>query len=251
MGDNMNLLVIIIGLCIGSFLNVVIYRVPIDESISYPPSHCTNCGYKLKAIDLVPILSYFFLRGRCRGCKEKISIQYPFIEFLNGLMYLLLFIKFNISLEFLFYSIFTSCLIVISVIDIKSKDVYSSISIFTLIIAVIYLLSGKYFEDISLINNVIGGIIGYGLIFLIVYFGGMGEGDADIAGLSGLFIGIKGICGSLFISVIIAGIVASYKYFIKKERKAEMAFTPYIALGTITWILIGQELFEAYFNIFL
>lgn len=247
----MNLLVIIIGLCIGSFLNVVIYRVPIDESISYPSSHCTNCGYKLKVIDLVPILSYFFLRGRCRGCKEKISIQYPFIEFLNGLMYLLLFIKFNISLEFLFYSIFTSCLIVISVIDIKSKDVYSSISIFTLIIAVIYLLYGKYFEDISLINNVIGGIIGYGLIFLIVYFGGMGEGDADIAGLCGLFIGIKGICGALFISVIIAGIVASYKYFIKKERKAEMAFTPYIALGTITWILIGQELFKAYFNIFL
>lgn len=247
----MNLLVIIIGLCIGSFLNVVIYRVPIDESISYPSSHCTNCGYKLKVIDLVPMLSYFFLRGRCRGCKEKISIQYPFIEFLNGLMYLLLFIKFNISLEFLFYSIFTSCLIVISVIDIKSKDVYSSISIFTLIIAVIYLLSGKYFEDISLINNVIGGIIGYGVIFLIVYFGGMGEGDADIAGLCGLFIGIKGICGALFISVIIAGIVASYKYFIKKERKAEMAFTPYIALGTITWILIGQELFKAYFNIFL
>lgn len=246
----MHLLVVIIGVCIGSFLNVVIYRVPRDESISYPQSHCTNCGYNLITIDLVPIFSYLFLRGRCRNCREKISIQILLIEFLNGLMYLLLFIKFNISLEFLFYAILTSCLIVISVIDLESKDVFSSISIFTLIIAAIYLLSGKYFGDISLIHNIIGGIIGYGLIFLIVYFGGMGEGDADIAGLCGLFIGIKGICEALFISVIIGGIVASCKYFIKKERNAEMAFTPYIALGTIIWILIEQELFEFYFNIF-
>lgn len=247
----MFLLVVIIGLCIGSFLNVVIYRVPREESIAYPPSHCTNCGYKLRTLDLIPILSYLFLKGRCRNCREKISIQYPLIELLNGVMYLLLYLKFNISIEFLFYAILASSLIVISVIDLETKDVYSSISIFVLVIAILYLLSGKYFGDISLINNLLGGIVGYGLIFVIAYFGGMGDGDPDIAGLCGLFVGMKGILVSLFIAIVVGGIVASYKLFIKKQRKAEMAFTPYIAIGTIMWILIGKELLAFYLEIFL
>ena len=89
----MYLLVLIIGLCIGSFLNVCIYRIPREESIAYPSSHCTSCGYELKFYDLIPVLSYIFLRGRCRKCKEKVSIIYPLIEILNGLIYLVLFIK--------------------------------------------------------------------------------------------------------------------------------------------------------------
>lgn len=247
----MFLLVTIIGLCIGSFLNVAIYRIPKEESIVYLPSHCTNCGYKLRTIDLMPIVSYLSLGGRCRCCRQKISIQYPLIELLNGIIYLLLFLKFNISIEFLFYAILSSCLIVISIIDIKTKDVYSSISIVTLIVAMVYLLSGKYFGDISLINNLLGGVIGYGLIFILASLGAMGDGDTDIAGLCGLFVGIKGILVALFISVIIGGIVASYKLLIKKQRKAEMAFTPCIAAGTIICILIGKELLSAQLRIFL
>ncbi|MBS5950018.1 MAG: prepilin peptidase [Clostridium sp.] len=247
----MFLLVTIIGLCIGSFLNVVIYRIPKEEAIVYPPSHCTNCGYNLRIIDLIPIVSYLSLGGRCRLCRQKISIQYTLIELLNAIMYLLLFFKFNISIEFLFYAILSSCLIVISIIDIKTKDVYSSISIVTLIVAVGYLFSGKYFRDISIINNLLGGVIGYALIFILAYFGAMGDGDTDLAGLCGLFVGIKGILVALFISVIIGGIVASYKLFIKKQRKAEMAFTPCIAAGTIICILIGQELLSAKLSVFL
>ena len=248
----MNLLVLVIGLCIGSFLNVCIYRIPREESIAYPSSHCTSCGYELKFYDLIPVFSYIFLKGRCRKCKEKVSHIYPTIEIINGLIYLILFIKFGLTFEFVFYSILSSLLIVISIIDIKTKEVYSSTTIFGLLIAIIYIISGVYFAKISIVNNVLGGVIGYGIIYLIILLTrGMGEGDADIAGICGLFIGIKGILVSLFLAIVIAGIAASIILLLKKkDKKSEIAFGPYIALGTFIWILIGEKLLTIYLNFF-
>ena len=91
----MEILILIIGLCIGSFLNVCIYRIPREESIAFPPSHCTSCGYELKAVDLIPVISYLFLKRKCRKCGEKISINYPLVELLNGVLYLLIFLRFG------------------------------------------------------------------------------------------------------------------------------------------------------------
>lgn len=248
----MYLLVLIIGLCIGSFLNVCIYRIPREESIAYPSSHCTSCGYELKFYDLIPVLSYIFLSGRCRKCKEKVSIIYPLIEILNGLIYLILFIKFGLTFYFIFYSILSSLLIVISIIDIKTKEVYSSTTILGLVIAILYILSGAYFGKISIINSLLGGLIGYGIIYLIILLThGMGEGDADIAGICGLFLGIKGSLLSLFLAIIIGGIVASIILIFKiKDGKSEMAFGPCIALGCIISCLYGELLISLYLNIF-
>ncbi len=89
----MILFVLLIGLVIGSFLNVCIYRIAREESISYPPSHCTSCGYELKWKDLVPVISYLFIRGKCRMCKEKISIRYPIVELVNGIIYCIVIFK--------------------------------------------------------------------------------------------------------------------------------------------------------------
>ena len=125
----MYFLVLIIGLCIGSFFNVCIYRIPKEESIVFPASHCTSCGHELKFYELIPIVSYIFLRGKCIKCKSKISIKYPLIEILNGLLYLLLFIKYGLSFNFIFYCLLVSLLIVISIIDLESKYVYSSTTI--------------------------------------------------------------------------------------------------------------------------
>lgn len=248
----MYLLVLIIGLCIGSFLNVCIYRIPREESIAYPSSHCTSCGYELKFYDLIPVLSYIFLRGRCRKCKEKVSIIYPLIEILNGLIYLILFIKFGLTFYFIFYSILSSLLIVISIIDIKTKEVYSSTTILGLVIAILYILSGAYFGKISIINSLLGGLIGYGIIYLIILLThGMGEGDADIAGICGLFLGIKGSLVSLFLAIIIGGIVASIILIFKsKDGKSEMAFGPCIALGCIISCLYSELLINLYLNMF-
>ena len=206
----MEILILIIGLCIGSFLNVCIYRIPREESIAFPPSHCTSCGYELKAVDLIPIISYLFLKGKCRKCGEKISIKYPLVELLNGVLYLLIFLKFGLSLSFVFYSLLTSLLIVISYIDLDSKYIYSSTTILGVVLAAIYIVVGLYTKDISISNNVLGGAIGYGIIYLIVVITkGMGQGDAEVAGVCGLFIGIKGILVCLFISVVLGGLVAA------------------------------------------
>ncbi|WP_278599799.1 prepilin peptidase [Clostridium tertium] len=249
----MEILILIIGLCIGSFLNVCIYRIPREESIAFPPSHCTSCGYELKAVDLIPIISYLFLKGKCRKCGEKISIKYPLVELLNGVLYLLIFLRFGLSLSFVFYSLLTSLLIVISYIDLDSKYIYSSTTILGVVLAAIYIVVGLYTKDISLSNNVLGGAIGYGIIYLIVVITkGMGQGDAEVAGVCGLFIGIKGILVCLFIAVVLGGLVAAIILIFKlKEKKSEIAFSPYISIGSIVYILLGKEILSLYLNFFI
>ncbi|WP_250455109.1 prepilin peptidase [Clostridium tertium] len=249
----MEILILIIGLCIGSFLNVCIYRIPREESIAFPPSHCTSCGYELKAVDLIPVISYLFLKRKCRKCGEKISINYPLVELLNGVLYLLIFLRFGLSLSFVFYSLLTSLLIVISYIDLDSKYIYSSTTILGVVLAAIYIVVGLYTKDISISNNVLGGAIGYGIIYLIVVITkGMGQGDAEVAGVCGLFIGIKGILVCLFIAIVLGGLVAAIILIFKlKEKKSEIAFSPYISIGSIVYILLGKEILSLYLNFFI
>ena len=249
----MEILILIIGFCIGSFLNVCIYRIPREESIAFPPSHCTSCGYELKAVDLIPVISYLFLKRKCRKCGEKISINYPLVELLNGVLYLLIFLRFGLSLSFVFYSLLTSLLIVISYIDLDSKYIYSSTTILGVVLAAIYIVVGLYTKDISISNNVLGGAIGYGIIYLIVVITkGMGQGDAEVAGVCGLFIGIKGILVCLFIAVVLGGLVAAIILIFKlKEKKSEIAFSPYISIGSIVYILLGKEILSLYLNFFI
>ncbi len=249
----MEIFVLIIGLCIGSFLNVCIYRIPREESIVFPQSHCTVCGHELKVLDLIPVLSYLFLKGRCRKCGEKISVKYPLVEILNGVLYLLIYLRFGLSLNFIAYSILTSLLIVISFIDLDCKYIYSSTTILGAVLGSVYILIGLYTKDANLINNILGGAIGYLIIYLIVVITkGMGQGDAEIAGICGLFIGIKGILVALFIAIVLGGLVAAIILLFKlKDRKTEIAFGPYIAIGTIIYILIGKKLLSLYLSFFI
>ena len=99
-------LIILLGLIIGSFLNVCIYRISREESIAFPQSHCTSCGYNLKPKDLIPVFSYIFLGGRCRSCKEKITIRYPLVEILNACLYLLIYLKYGFTLDFFKFCVF-------------------------------------------------------------------------------------------------------------------------------------------------
>lgn len=105
----MTTLIFIYGLLIGSFLNVCIYRTPRGESIAFPASHCPKCGTKLKWYDNIPLFSYIFLKGKCRYCKEKISLQYPIVEALNALIYIILFYYFSLSIDFIFFALISSC----------------------------------------------------------------------------------------------------------------------------------------------
>ena len=245
-------LVVIFGLVIGSFLNVCICRIANEESIAFPPSHCTNCGYELKAKDLIPVLSYIFLGGKCRSCKEKISIQYPIVEILNALLYIAIYLKFGFTLNLFKFCLFASLLIVIGFIDFKTKYVYNSTVVFGVVSGILFAVL-EWMETKSIPwNYIAGAFIGFGIIYLIVILTrGMGEGDIDIALICGLFLGIKGILVTLFLAIILGGIVATIILIFKlKERKAEIAFGPYLAIGGIIACLYGSRLIDIYLGLF-
>ena len=244
--------IILFGLCIGSFLNVCIYRIAREESISFPPSHCTSCGYELKPKDLVPILSYIFLDGKCRNCKEKISIKYPLVEILNALLYVIIYLNYGMSFEFFKFSLFASLMIVIGFIDFETKYVFNSTVIFGIVSGIIFLIAEWIITRNIPWVNLVGAAIGFGVIWSIVALtGGMGEGDIDIALICGLFLGIKGIIVTLFLSFISGGLVGAVILLLKlKDRKAEMAFGPYLAMGGIVASIYASELVAYYLSLF-
>jgi len=249
----MEIIVLVFGLIIGSFLNVCIFRIPKGESISYPPSHCTSCGYNLKPKDLVPVFSYLFLKGRCRSCKEKISFRYPIIELINALSYVLIYMKFGFAIKSIFFCLLASLLIVISMIDFDTKEVYTATTLFGLILGIVYLVVSYFYSNINYTDNILGGVVGFLIIFLIVKLtGGMGEGDYEIAGICGLFLGVKGILVGLFIGIILGAIYGSVLLIRKsKTGKDEMAFGPFIALGSFISLIYGTKILEFYINFFI
>ena len=140
-----NLILFLFGIVIGSFLNVLINRIPRRESFIKVPSHCEDCGYRLQWYDLVPLFSYILLGGKCRKCKAKISIQHPLIEGLNGLLYIFVFCKYGLSLETLLYCLLTSALIALSMIDLRTYEIPFGFNVFIGFLGVIRLLTDLSF----------------------------------------------------------------------------------------------------------
>lgn len=243
--------VTIFGLIIGSFLNVCIYRIPREESISFPPSHCTNCNKKIKWYDLIPVISFMFLKGKCRNCGSKISIRYPLIETLNGILYLILYLQFGITLKALSFMFLVSLLIVVSLIDIDTTDVYFKTSL-TGYVGVTLFIAVSYFTgtDKNFFNNIYGALLGGGFILLIYLLSrgrGMGLGDAEICAYCGAFLGLKLTVVMLFFSVVLGGIIGVLLILFKiKSRKDYIPFGPYIALGTLVAIFFGNSIISWY-----
>ncbi|HBJ1647039.1 UNVERIFIED_ORG: prepilin peptidase [Clostridium botulinum] len=242
------ILVIIIGLVIGSFLNVCIYRIPLEQSISYPPSHCGSCNHRLKPIDLIPVISYLFLKGRCKYCKEKISITYPLIEILNAVLYLIIFYNYGLTFDFVKYSLLSSLLIVIGIIDYKTQDIYTVTIIFGVISSVIFMAIDFFVNKNSISTYVLGGLIGFlALAIIVIITKGMGIGDAEITLVCGLFLGIKGVIVTLFLGIIIGGIVAIIILALKlKDAKDAMAFGPCLSVAALMYILWGDTIINVY-----
>lgn len=240
------------GLCIGSFLNVCIYRIPKEESISFPASHCTNCGYELKVYDLIPVFSYLFLKGKCRSCSEKISMQYPLIEMINAIIYVALYIKFGFTLEFLKYIVFASLLIVIGMIDLKTTYVYLETTIVGVVFGIIFFIAEWITSKSLPIDYILGAALGFLIIFAIVKLtGGMGEGDIEIATVMGLFLGVKHTLFALFVAFVFGGIVGAIILASKsKGRKDEIAFGPHLVIGAITAVFIGTTVVNWYISMY-
>jgi len=250
----MNLIIsfiFLLGIIIGSFLNVCIGRIPFGKSIAYPPSHCPKCSTYLKPIDLIPIGSYLLLRGKCRYCGEKISPQYPLIELMNGIIYCLLFLKFGWTSTFLKYAIFSSLLMVISLIDYEHKIIPDGLIIFGFIIGAFFLIIN--FKG-SLLNGILGFLIG-GSIFLLIALvtnGAMGGGDIKLMAVIGFWFGWKYILLIMLLSFVLGAVVSIFLLLLKiKKRKDEIPFGPFIALAAFITLYFGQEMMFWYMTKFI
>ncbi len=250
------LLIALIGLIIGSFLNVCIYRIPKKESILFPPSHCFSCENNLKSNDLFPVFSYIFLKGKCRYCSNKISIQYPLIEILNSLTYLLLLSHFGLSIQLLFYIILASTLIVVISIDYYHQIIPNELVLFTLIIGIIYRITTYITFNESLFTvlkeSFLGFLIGGGFYFsiFIITRGNMGGGDIKLMAVLGIWLGIIDTGIAIFLTFMIGAVVSLFLLITKiKGRKDVIPFGPFIALGTFITLLYKIDLIDVYFGI--
>lgn len=242
--------ILILGLLIGSFLNVCIYRIPRNKSIIFPPSHCTNCGDKIKPYDLVPLLSYIFLKGKCRSCGEKISIQYPFVELITGLLFVSAFVIFSLNLDFVKYIILISILITVSIIDLEHKIIPGKIMIFGAISGLVLDIVITGFNT-TLLTYLYGMLTGGGIILLIVLLTkGMGGGDIQLMAVVGLFVGFKGAVLTLLLSFLLgasAGVILIL--FKKKSRKDYIPFGPWISIAALITVFFGNYIINWYFSL--
>ncbi len=247
------LIIFLFGSIIGSFLNVCIFRIQKEESIVFPTSHCGSCNTKLKGKDLVPIVSFFTLKGKCRYCNEKVSIQYPLVEVATGILFVIVYLKFGLSIDFLKFVTLTSVLLVIGIIDYKTQYVYSSVIItgiaFGIIFLIITLITG---EKLNLTNIIIGAFIPSLILAIIVLTtNGMGWGDVEIIFMIGIFLGLKLNLLNLFISIILGGVYAIYLIVFKKRNgKEAIAFGPYIVAATFITFICGNQILNWYVRTF-
>ncbi|MDD4896307.1 MAG: prepilin peptidase [Atribacterota bacterium] len=247
------IIIVTIGLVIGSFSNVCIYRIPRRESLIFPGSHCPKCNHPIKFYDNIPLVSYLLLKGKCRYCQEKISGQYPLVEFSTGFIYLILFLSYGLQLKTFVYMLFCSALIIITFIDLKEKMIPDVISL--PFMALGFLLSFVP-SSLSPINSLLGILSGGGSLLLIAVVGSylfkkeaMGGGDIKLAAMVGAFLGWQLTLLSLFLGFLlgsIVGIIILIKNKGNKDQSDSLPFGPFIALGTVIALLFGQAIIDWY-----
>jgi len=241
----------IYGIVFGSFFNVVGLRVPKKESIVSPPSHCTTCQRKLVVLDLIPVFSYIFLKGKCRGCDAKISPIYPFMEFMTGVLFALSYFLLGFSLELVVGLLFMSLLIIITVSDIA----YMLIPDKVLLPFAIVLLIMRLFSPLSpWWDSLLGAIVGFGVLLLIAFVskGGMGGGDIKLFFVLGIVLGTVQTLLTLFLAAFIGSIVGVI--ILKKSgkgRKTPIPFGPSISIAAVIAYFWGAHLIEWYGSLFI
>jgi leader peptidase (prepilin peptidase)/N-methyltransferase len=240
-----------IGLCIGSFLNVCIHRLPQGLSIVRPRSRCPHCGASIRAYDNIPVLSYLFLGGRCRSCRGSISARYPLVELLSGAFAAMAAAKFGVGPTGLVMFLFIAALLVITFIDLDHRIIPDVISLPGILVGF-----GASFGllAISPLESLIGILSGGGSLFLVAWGyqliarrEGMGGGDIKLLAMIGAFIGWKGVLFTIFVSSL-TGTLAGLALILLKGGNMKLAvpFGPFLALGAVVYVFAGPELIAGY-----
>ncbi len=247
--------VVLVGLALGSFLNVVIYRLPRSESLVKPGSRCPSCKKPIAWYDNIPIVSYFLLRGKCRHCGNRISWRYPVVEAITALVLSALFAVHGLTPLFFVYSVLVLFLIPIAFIDLQTGLIPNALTFSGFILGVI-LAFGLQFENWKslLIGAVVGGAI-------LLFFGilgrwifrreSIGMGDVKLLVLIGVYMGFPEVVYSLFLGVFVAGLFILIGMLMKKIRLHDtVPFGPFIAIGTVVYMCFGNVLLSWYLGLF-
>jgi len=268
------LFIVMIGLAIGSFLNVCISRIPLEESVIKPRSRCPQCKKPIGSLDNIPILSWVLLGGRCRNCKKKISMRYPLIEALTALVGALLYLKFDLGIEWVVYFLFCAALIALAFIDADHRILPDVITLNGLWIGIAIsfflwipgpliarLLQGIGVSSpgprlISIVSSLIGAAVGGGLLWGVreAYFRvrgveGMGFGDVKMMAMVGAFIGTALTLFTILVGSVLGSVIGIVVMrFAGKDRNYELPFGTFLSLGAILAVLYGDDLIRLYLN---
>ena len=242
------ILLFLLGLCVGSFCNVLIYRLPKEEDFVKTPSHCMTCGHNLKWYELIPLFSWLLQGGKCRSCGVKLSVQYPLVEAVNGIMWLVTGLLFRgdwITVG-LYCGLF-SMLLVLSVIDWRTFIIPNGINLTILILGVIRLITDRENALTYLI-----GLVAVSGVFLLLHIltggNGLGMGDVKLVGAAGLLLGWPKMILAVLIGSVAGVIIHSVR--MKGGAGKKLAFGPYLAAGIWFSALVGGPLITAYLSLF-
>jgi leader peptidase (prepilin peptidase) / N-methyltransferase len=252
-----SIFVFALGICIGSFLNVCIYRMGLEQSVVKPSSHCPKCKKPIRWYDNIPLASYIVLRGRCRDCREKISPRYFFVELLTGLIFLALFNRFGLTYSFFIYALFASGLIVATFVDFDFRIIPDEISVGGLVVGLF--LSGLYpalhqapswWQ--SLLQALLGVLVGGGVLWVLGAIGdfifkkeSMGGGDIKLLAMIGAFLGWKLALLALPLASVIGAVVGIIEKI--RTKSSVIAFGPYLAIAALAGLFWGAQIIDYFF----
>jgi len=244
----------VLGLCIGSFLNVCIYRLPLQASIVKPRSKCPGCDTPIAFYDNIPLLSFIFLRGRCRHCDVSIGIRYPLVELLAGAMSVCVFLFFGPTMTGLVYFLLVMVLIAVTFIDIDHRIIPDKI---TLPGIPVFFLLALFLPNLSVTGSLLGILAGGGSLYLVAWGyhlltgqEGMGGGDIKLLAMIGAIVGWQGILFTIFAGSVL-GCVVGLALMIKSRKGMKLAvpFGPFLSLGAVIYLFYGQPLVNWYVNL--
>lgn len=236
-------IIFLYGIVIGSFLNVCIFRIPKKENI-VQSSHCMNCGHKLGWRDMVPVFSYIFLRGRCRQCGAKISIQYPLIEALNGVLYVIVFMANGFTFSSVLYCLMTSALIVITVIDERTFQIPVSSNLFLGVLGIVMTV----YDYRHILSHIIGAVCVSLFLYALYYFSSgkaIGGGDIKLMAYAGLLLGAKNILLAFVLACILGSVIHTIRMKVSKRNNL-LAMGPYLSAGIFIAALWGNRFWTWY-----
>ena len=245
---------ILIGLALGSFLNVCIYRLPLKKSIISPSSSCPRCGARLRAYENIPIVSFVLLRGRCRHCKNPISWRYPVVEALIGLLSLALFTRYGFSYQYILFLLFVCLLVTVSFVDLDHQIIPDKLSFTGIALG---LAAAVLTGHIAWHDSLIGIAAGYCALFLvekgykfITGKEGMGRGDAKMLAMIGAWLGWRALAFVVLVSSLAGALIGSVSLLLAgKALGVRIPFGPFLSMGALIYLFFGRQLTAWYLGL--